>query len=75
MIKVTLKDGSVREVEKGKSIRDVAKSISQGLAKEAIIGIVDGEVKPLSFPLEKDCELEICNFEDERARETFRQIR
>ncbi|MBQ3389877.1 MAG: threonine--tRNA ligase [Firmicutes bacterium] len=72
MINVTLKDGSVREVEKGKSIRDVAKSISQGLAKEAIIGIVDGEVKPLSFPLEKDCELEICNFEDERARETFR---
>ncbi len=72
MIKVTLKDGSVREVEKGKSIKDVAKSISQGLAKEAIIGIVDGEVKPLSFPLEKDCELEICNFEDERARETFR---
>ncbi|MBR2576410.1 MAG: threonine--tRNA ligase [Firmicutes bacterium] len=72
MIKVTLKDGSVREVEKGKSIKDVAKSISQGLAKEAIIGIVNGEVKPLSFPLEKDCELEICNFEDERARETFR---
>ena len=72
MIKITLPDGSVRETEAGKTILDVAKSIHQGLAKEAVIGVVDGEIKPLSFPLENDCSLEILKFEDERAKDTYR---
>ncbi len=72
MAKITLKDGSVREIADGKTIKDAAKSISNALAKEAIVGVVDGEVKPLSFPIEKDCELEILNFDDERARNTYR---
>ena len=42
MIKVELKDGSIIEVEEGKSILDVAKQISQGLARMAMVGKVDG---------------------------------
>ena len=44
MIKVTLKDGSVKEFEAGVSVLDVAKGISEGLARNACCGIVDGKV-------------------------------
>mgnify|MGYP004631979633 CR=1 FL=1 len=63
MIKITLKDGSIMEVEQGSSILDVAKKISEGLARVATCGKVDGEVKDLRFKLEKDCELTIETFE------------
>ena len=53
MIKITLKDGSVREVAKGSSILDVAKSISEGLARNAQCGKVNGEVKDLRTILMK----------------------
>ncbi|WP_130863863.1 threonine--tRNA ligase [Bacilliculturomica massiliensis] len=71
MIKVTLKDGSVKEVEQGASIKDVARSLSQGLAKEAVAGKVDGQIQGMDFPLEKDCQLEILKFEDEEGKKTF----
>ena len=63
MVKITLKDGSIMEVEQGSSILDVAKKISEGLARVATCGKVDGEVKDLRFKLEKDCELTIETFE------------
>ena len=63
MIKVTLKDGSIIEVEQGASVLDVAKKISEGLARMATCGEVDGEVKDLRYVLEKDCSLNICTFE------------
>ena len=63
MIKVTLKDGSIIEVEQGSSVLDVAKKISEGLARMATCGEVDGEVKDLRYILEKDCSLNICTFE------------
>ena len=63
MIKVTLKDGSIIEVEQGASVLDVAKKISEGLARMATCGEVDGEVKDLRYVLEKDCALNICTFE------------
>ena len=47
MLKVTLKDSSVIEVEKGTSILEVAKKISEGLARNATCGEVNGEVKDL----------------------------
>lgn len=72
MIKVTLKDGSVREAEKGQTILDVAKSIHHGLAKEAVAGEVDGEVKPLNFPLEQDCSLSILKFDDQKGKDVYR---
>ena len=63
MIKITLKDGSIIEVEQGASVLDVAKKISEGLARMATCGEVDGEVKDLRYVLEKDCTLNIATFE------------
>ena len=62
MIKVTLKDGSSLEVEEGKSILEVAKQISEGLARNATCGEVDGDIKDLRFELSKDCSLVIHTF-------------
>ena len=47
MIKITLKDGSIKEVEAGKSVFDVAKEISEGLARAATCASVDGKVVDL----------------------------
>lgn len=71
MIKVTLKDGSVKEVQQGATIKEVAKSLSQGLAKEAVVGKVDGQIQGMDYPLDKDCELEILKFDDEEGKKTF----
>ena len=64
MIKVTLKDGKVLEVEKGKSVLEVAKEISEGLARMATCAEVNGEVKDIRYPIEEDCQLNICTFEN-----------
>ena len=63
MVKVVLKDGSTLEVEKGTSIIEVAKKISEGLARVATCGEVNGEVKDLRFELQEDCELVIDTFD------------
>ncbi len=64
MIKIMLKDGSNMEVEKGVKILDIAKKISEGLARVAMAGLVNGEVKDLRYELQDDCELNICTFEN-----------
>jgi len=63
MIKITLKDGSVKEIEKAMSILDIAKSISEGLARMATCGEVDGKVQDLRYIIEEDCTLNILTFE------------
>ena len=63
MIKLTLKDGSIREVESGKSVIEIAKEISGGLARQATCATVNGEVVDLRYVLDKDCNLEIHTFE------------
>jgi threonyl-tRNA synthetase len=63
MIKVTLKDGAVLEVEKGSSIIEIAKKISEGLARVATCGEVDGEIRDLRYEIMKDCKLNIHTFE------------
>jgi len=63
MIKITLKDGSVKEIENAMSILDIAKSIGEGLARMATAGEVNGEVKDLRYVVEKDCSLNILTFE------------
>ena len=65
MIKVTLKDGSILEVQKGASILEVAQKISEGLARNATCGEVNGEVKDLRYELKEDCELVIHTFNQE----------
>ncbi len=63
MIKIMLKDGKCLEVEKGITILDVAKQISEGLARVATCGEVNGEVKDLRYELNEDCNLVIDTFE------------
>ena len=63
MIKIMLKDGKCLEVEKGITILDVAKQISEGLARIATCGEVNGEVKDLRYELNEDCNLVIDTFE------------
>ena len=65
MLKVTLKDGSILEIEKGSSILEVAKQISEELARNATCGEVNGEVKDLRYELQKDCNLVIHTFQEE----------
>ena len=65
MIKLKLKDGSIMEVEKGTKILDVAKEISEGLARVATCGEINGEVKDLRYKINEDCELVIHTFQDE----------
>lgn len=72
MIKLTLKDGSIREVEKGITVYDVAKQISGRLAKEAVVGSVNGKTVDLSYVLNEDCELSIFKFEDSEGAHAFR---
>lgn len=71
MIKVELKDGSMLEIEQGMSVLDVAKKISEGLARNAMAGKVDGEVKDLRYKLEKDCKLEILTFDDIEGKKAY----
>ena len=71
MIKITLKDGSVKEIEKPMSILDIAKSISEGLARVATCGEVDGEVKDLRFVVEKDCTLNILTFDSLDGKKAY----
>ena len=63
MIKLTLKDGSIKEVESGKSVIEIAKEISGGLARQATCATVNGEVVDLRYVLDKDCNLKIHTFE------------
>lgn len=72
MIKITLKDGSSKEYQKGITIREVAESISAGLARVALAGEVDGKVKDLSYQLENDCTLNLLTFDSEGGRFAYR---
>ena len=63
-MKITLKDGSVKEVQKGIRVLDLAKEISEGLARNATAGKVDGQVRDLRYKIEDDAEVEILTFEN-----------
>ncbi len=65
MIKITLKDGSIREVEKGISVLELAKEISEGLAIVATAAEVNGEIKDLRYTLEEDSSVNILTFEND----------
>ena len=65
MIKVTLKDGKVLEVEKGITILEVAKKISEGLARNATCGEVNGKICDIRYQLNDDCKLNIHTFQED----------
>ncbi len=71
-MKVMLKDGSGKELENGLSVLDIAKGISEGLARAACAGKVNGEVVDLRTVVDSDCELEILTFRDEEGKSAFR---
>lgn len=72
MIKVTLKDGSVKEFEAGLSVYEIAKSISEGLARNACCGIVNGKVCDLRKEINEDVELSICTFDAQEGKDAVR---
>lgn len=69
---ITLKDGSSKEYEASMSILDIAKDISEGLARVACAGEVDGEVKDLRTVIDKDCNLNILTFDSDNGKKAFR---
>ena len=68
---ITLKDGSKREVKEGISVIELAKEISEGLARVATAGRVDGKVVDLRHNLNKDCNVEILTFDDEDGKKAY----
>ena len=71
-MKITLKDGSFKEYENSKSVIEIAADISEGLARVATAGEIDGEVVDLRTVVDKDCELNILTFNDEKGKGAFR---
>lgn len=71
-MKITLKDGSVLECNSGSSCLDVAKTISEGLARAAVAAFVDGKTVDLSTKLTEDCSLSILTTRDEAGMEVYR---
>ena len=72
MIKITLKDGSVLESESGVSVYEIAKKISERLAKVATSALVNGKVEDLRTVLNEDCTLSILTFDDEDGKGAYR---
>ena len=70
MIKIDLK-GTVKEFESGVTAAEVAKSIGMGLFKSACAARIDGEVKDLRTPMDKDCALEILTFDEADGKHAY----
>jgi threonyl-tRNA synthetase len=71
MIKVTLKNGSIREFKKGITVLEAAKDISGALAREAVAGEVNGKLVDLGYQLNDDCELNILTFNDKEGKAVY----
>src|SRR5665648_676458 len=72
MIQVTLKDGSVREVESGTTLAALASTISRGLAKVAVAGKVNDKMTDLSCPLTEDADVEIVTIDSDEGLNVLR---
>jgi threonyl-tRNA synthetase len=71
MIKITLPDGSVREYARGTTAMDIAKSISEGLARKVLAAAVNGEVWDASRPINEDASLKLLTWDDTDGKSTF----
>lgn len=71
-MKVTLKDGSVKEYDSKKSIIDIAKDISEGLARNVVAGEVNGVMHDLRDEIDSDCELNLITLKDEKGLSVIR---
>ena len=70
-MKIKLKDGSVKEYEGSRSVLDIAKDISEGLARAATSAKVDGDIVDLRKEISQDCELELLTFDSEDGKGAF----
>ena len=70
-MKITLKDGSVKEYEGSRSVLDIAKDISEGLARAATSAKVNGDIVDLRKEISEDCELELLTFDSEDGKGAF----
>ena len=71
MIKVTLKDGSIKEYDRQLTVLELAKDISHRLAKVAVAGQIDGKVVDLNTVIDRDCTVNILTFDDEGGKKAF----
>lgn len=71
MIKITLPDGSIREFEQAVTPLDVAKSISEGLARNTISAIVDGKQVEITTPINTDATLQLLTWNDDMGKKAF----
>lgn len=71
-MKITLKDGSFKEYESAMAVIDIAKDISEGLARVACVAEVDGKIVDLRTTLDKDCTLNILTFDSEEGKKAYR---
>ena len=69
---ITLKDGSKKEYAEAKSVYDIAMDISEGLARVACAGEINGEEVDLRTVVDSDCELNILTFDSEGGKAAFR---
>ncbi len=71
MIKLTLKDGSIREIESAVPAYEIIKGIGMGLYKASCCVKINGEVKDLRTVIDSDCEFEVCTFDSVDGKRTF----
>lgn len=71
-MKITLKDGSSKDYDRAMSVYEIAMDISEGLARAACAGEIDGEVADLRTVIDKDCQLNILTAGDEAGLRTIR---
>ncbi len=71
MINITLPDGAVRQYEKGTSSLDIAKSISEGLARKVLAASVNGQVWDATRPIKEDAALKLLTWNDTDGKNTF----
>jgi len=72
IMKITLKDGSFKEYESAMAVIDIAKDISEGLARVACVAEVDGKIVDLRTTVDKDCTLNILTFDSEEGKKAYR---
>ena len=71
MINITLPDGSVKQYEAGITALDIAKSISEGLARNVLAAKVDDKIVELNRPIHKDSAVRLLTWNDEEGKSTF----
>ncbi|WP_077367181.1 threonine--tRNA ligase [Anaerosalibacter sp. Marseille-P3206] len=71
MIKITLPDGTEKQYEKGITVFEVAKDISEGLARVALGAVVNDKIKGMQETIDEDAKVKIVKFEDKEGKEIF----